>query len=111
MNKLLLIVLLICSHAVKAQDSIFYVAAKTGLNMRATPQQGAALVGKIPYGEKIIVDQTHHDTDPVNTEGFTGYWRKVVYNNKTGYIIDSYLLPLPPPKSGISKMQDYLSQI
>ena len=87
------------------------MAAKTGLNIREKPETTAKVLDKIPYAAKISLQEASEESKRINTEGFIGYWRKVTYNNKTGYIIDAYLLPYPPPKGGTKTMKEYLSQI
>lgn len=94
-----------------AQENTLYVAAKTGLNIREKPETTAKVIDKIPYAAKISLEETSEQSKRINTEGFTGYWRKISYNNRTGYIIDAYLLPYPPPKTGTKTMKEYLSQI
>jgi hypothetical protein len=40
-----------------------------------------------------------------------GAWAKTTYNGKTGYIVNSYLFPSPPPKATVQTMKDYLVQL
>ncbi|MFN8291905.1 MAG: SH3 domain-containing protein [Chitinophagaceae bacterium] len=109
-----LMALLAVSFTLSAQSPYgsFYVAAKTGLSMRETPAADARVVDKIPYGTKITLTEEEGAWKEIITEGLTGYWRKVKYNNKTGYIVDSYLFPWPPPKKGtVTTMSQYLAQV
>lgn len=90
---------------------IYYAAAKAGLSMREQPNTSAKVLEKITYGEKLV---TVADNDPVvaiATEGFNGFWWKVKYNNKTGYIVNSYVLPAAPPKAGVKTLSDYFAQV
>ena len=82
-----------------AQTGVFYVAAKSGLSIREKPGANEKVIDKIPYGTKITLPQDDGEWISVRTEGMFGFWRKVKYNNKTGYIVGSYLFPVPPPKS------------
>lgn len=115
MKKQLLILLLsffICTEWAIAQQRTLYVAAKSGLSIREKPSTTAKVLDKIPYGTKITLMNTEEESVSVITEGLQGYWEKVSYNNKTGYIVNSYLLPLPPPKTGTVKgMEDYFKQV
>ena len=64
----------------------YYAAAKAGLSMREQPNTSAKVLEKIAYGEKLV---TVAGTDPavaIAAKGFNGFWWKVKYNNKTGYI-------------------------
>ncbi|MBL7700986.1 MAG: SH3 domain-containing protein [Ferruginibacter sp.] len=108
-NILLLAALFFCSNAFSQYT--YYAAAKAGLSMREQPNANAKVLEKIAYGEKLL---TVADNDPqaaIATEGFAGYWWKVKYNNKTGYVVNSYVLPLAPPKAGIKTLPDYFAQV
>jgi uncharacterized protein YgiM (DUF1202 family) len=111
MKKLFLFCLLFVAIKLLAQENTMYVAAKTGLNIREKPDVNAKVLDKIPYAAKIVLQEPGEEAKRIITEGFTGYWQKVTYNNKTGYIIDSYLLPIAPPESGTKTMKDYMAQV
>lgn len=89
----------------------FYVAARTGLNMREKPESNAKVLTKIPYGTAITPGTPAEDSKRADVEGFSGYWKKITYNNQSGYIIDAFLLPIPPPTAGIKTIKDYFRQI
>jgi hypothetical protein len=105
----LLLAMLIASLACLSQENL-YVAAKSGLSIREKPDAAAAVIGKIPYGMKITVTYPG-DIVTINTEGIVGAWGKTTYAGKTGYIINSYLFPSPPPKAAVKNMKDYLGQL
>jgi uncharacterized protein YgiM (DUF1202 family) len=114
MRKIILLALLVVSLSASSQlmGGTMYVAAKTGLSIREKPETGAKVLDKIPYGTKITVLEYGEEKKGITTEGMLGYWQKVKYNNKTGYIIDSYLLPWAPPKLTTTKeMKNYLAQV
>jgi uncharacterized protein YgiM (DUF1202 family) len=113
MKKIIFLAFLCVAISAAAQQSgTLYVAAKTGLSIREKPETGAKVLDKIPYGTKITLLETDHEKKSIITEGMTGYWQKVKYNNKTGYIIDSYLLPWTPPKlATVKEMKNYLTQV
>jgi len=111
MKKILVCLMALLSITLAAQDNIQYVAAKAGLNIRETPDINAKVLDKIPYAAKISLPDTTQEAKKIVTEGMTGYWKKITYNNKTGYIIDSYLLPFAPPKAGLKTLKDYLAQL
>lgn len=113
MKKLFFLPLLFVSFVLFAQQhGTMYVAAKTGLSMRETAAASAKVVEKIPYGSKVIFVEEDGDWKEIITEGLTGYWRKVKFNNKTGYVVDSYLFPWPPPKLNTTKdLKQYLAQV
>lgn len=111
MKKLFVGAVVFYSIGVAAQESSMYVAAKAGLSIREKPDVSAKVLDKIPYGTNIILKESNEEAKKINTEGMTGYWKKVTYNNKTGYIVDAYLFPFAPPKSGVKTMKDYLAQL
>lgn len=93
------------------QTGTFYVAAKSGLSIRETPDAGAKVLDKIPYGTRVSLLEYGEEKKSIVTEGILGYWQKVKYNNKTGYVVDSYLFPLPAPVlSSVKEMKQYLAQ-
>jgi hypothetical protein len=108
------IVLLLCCCFLalggKAQQT-GYVAIKTGLNMRdAASTKGNVLV-KIPYGEKLKLEPMADTVITIVTESMGGAWMKTSWKGKTGYVINTYLLPLPPPKVNVKTVKDYLAQL
>ena len=113
MKKIVLLVMLFAALSSVAQQSgVMYVAAKTGLSIREKPEVGAKVLDKIPYGTKITLLDFGQEKIGITTEGILGYWGKVKYNNKTGYIVDSYLFPWPPPKlATVKEMKNYLAQV
>jgi hypothetical protein len=90
---------------------IYYAAAKTGISMREKPNAAATVLEKIPYGAEVITLVDSIPPISIITEGFNGWWWKVQYNNKAGYVVSSYLLPLAPPKAGVKNMKEYFAQI
>lgn len=111
MKILFLLALLFSSVVLSAQHNVFYVAVKTGLNIREKPEAAAKVLDKIPYATKVTLMDNNEQMITIRTEGILGYWRKVTHNDKTGYIVDSYLFPFPPPVATVKTLQDYLKQI
>jgi hypothetical protein len=113
MRSFFLFSLLILSlTAVAQQSGTLYVAARTGLSIRENPDAAAKVLDKIPYGTKITLIRQDEELKSIVTEGIRGYWQKVKYNNKTGYIVDSYLFPWPPPKlATVKEMKNYFAQV
>lgn len=101
--------LLFCSASFS--QLVYYAAAKAGLSMREQPGTAAKILEKIPYGEKLIIVANTEQQVAIATEGFTGFWWKVKYNEKVGYIVSSYLLPQPAPKAGTKTIADYFGQV
>jgi hypothetical protein len=109
---ILFLMLLSAFNAFAQQSGTLYVAAKTGLSMRERPDAEANVLEKIPYGTKISIIPVDEELKSIMTEGIEGYWQKVKYNNKTGYILDSYLFPWPPPKlATVKEMKNYFAQV
>jgi hypothetical protein len=114
MRKFFLLVFISASLRLAAQESLgsFYVAIKGGLSIREKPDASAKVLDKIPYGTKINLLQPPQEIKPIITEGMEGQWKKVNYNSKTGYVLNSYVLPWPPPKlATVKEMKQYLAQV
>jgi Bacterial SH3 domain len=112
--KFLLFILCACivnNSIAQINTSAFYAASKTGLSLREQPGTGSKVLQKIAYGQKINPEEDNQETVKISTEGFDGYWQKVKYNNQVGYVVSSYLLPVPPPKPAVKTIKDYLLQI
>ncbi len=101
---------LACNLAAISQQS-WYAAAKAGLSLREQPSTGAKVLEKIPYGDKLTTVAGDVNQPTISTEGFTGFWWKVLYNGKTGYIVSSYVLPTPSPKQGTKTLSEYFAQV
>lgn len=110
MQKIFITLFIVFSFTSKAQ-LVYYAAAKTGLSLREQPNATAKVLEKIAYAEKVITIADSVQPKAITTEGFNGYWWKVKYNNKEGYLVSTYLLPVPPPKTGIKKIEDYFKQV
>lgn len=111
MKKILVLAAMLMLYCSAFSQFTYYAAAKAGLSMREQPNTSAKVLEKIAYGEKLVTEADNSEKIAISTEGFNGYWWKVKYNNKTGYIVSSYVLPVPLPKAGIKKMGDYFAQI
>lgn len=110
MQKYFIALLLFITTTFFSQAQSLYVAAKSGLSMRDKPDAKATVLAKIPYGEKLIV--THpEERITILTEGINGEWVKTSYGGKTGYVVNSYLLPAEPPKATVKTMKEYFQQI
>ncbi|HMO62343.1 MAG TPA: SH3 domain-containing protein [Ferruginibacter sp.] len=102
--------LLLAVFALKAQQT-YYAAAKSGLSVREQPGTGSKVLGKIAYGTQLQLVKDTAALITIATEGFTGYWWKIKYNNRQGYIVSTYVLPAPPPKAGIKTVEQYCKQV
>ena len=93
--------------AVHSSDSL-YVWALSGLNMRATPDLKGKKIMTIPFGKKVKVEHFYgkeltiqvikpYVNGKTNYDGFKmkGFWSKVSYQNKSGYVFSGYLSALP----------------
>jgi uncharacterized protein YraI len=111
MKKIILSAVVVFYYSVSFSQYTYYAAAKSGLSMREQPNTGARVLEKITYGEKLTTVAGDANQPVISTEGFNGFWCKVNYNGKTGYIVSSYVLPLPAPKAGTKTLQEYFSQV
>ncbi|MEP6673849.1 MAG: SH3 domain-containing protein [Ferruginibacter sp.] len=111
MKKIFLsVAFLIIAIAALAQEN-WYVAAKAGLSIREKPSATAKALDKIPYGEKITVSYDTGTSIIIKNEGFDGLWAKTTWKGKTGYLVNSYLLPVPVPKAGVKNLKEFFAQL
>ncbi len=120
-NILLLVVVTMFVTSINAQlPETMYVASKQGLSVYEKPFSTAKIVGKVAYGQKIIaIDwdgeeyKKYGDSikQTITEEGLDGYWLMIKYNNKKAYIINTFLLPVAPPKKGVTTMEQYFKQL
>lgn len=78
-------------------QSTFYVASKSGLNLRQNPDPGSAVITKIPYGSKVTKAAGDPSSFTLETEGMNASWQRVLFEGRPGYVADVYLLPFMPP--------------
>lgn len=107
MRQLFLITLLLININSFAETK--YVAVKGGLNVRSAADVNSAVLTTLPYGTVVL--DTLAFSDMVTINNFTTYWIPVQTEKGIGYIVEAYTLPFPPPKEGITEVQDYLQQI
>jgi len=88
----------------------FYVAAKNGLSLREKQDINSKVLVKIPYGTKISVSYMD-ETVNISSEGMEGQWANTTFGGKKGYVVNTYLLPWPPPKATVKTLKQYLPQI
>jgi hypothetical protein len=111
MKKIIIVFAALFFYTFSFAQYTYYAAAKSGLSIREQPSTSAKVLDKIPYGEKLMTVAGDVNQPAISTEGFNGFWWKVNYNGKTGYIVSSYVLPLPAPKAGTKTLQEYFAQV
>jgi hypothetical protein len=111
MKRMIVLAVVIFFSASCFSQQTHYAAAKAGLSIREQPNTSAKVLDKIPYGEKLAIVPNTEQQVAIATEGFNGFWWKVKYKDKTGYIVSSYVLPIPVPKAGIKTLPDYFAQV
>lgn len=77
------------------QAKTAYVAAPSGLNLRAEPKTDSQLLLAIPYGESVTTLGVNADTS----------WSNVTYNGLTGWMLSSLLTFTRPEGSGVKLVQ------
>jgi hypothetical protein len=111
MKQLLLFILVsLCVHA-SAQDSIFYVAAKSGLTLRQSPSLNGKVLGKLNYADKIIIAEYVIDSSAFFIDGFRSEWVKVRVKGMQGFIANAFLFAMPPPQNNTATIKNYLDQL
>lgn len=87
-----------------------YVLAPSGLKLRSTPD-GDNVLTNVPYGTKVKPLENRNTSTPVKVvDGITGYWAKVSFGGKTGYVFDGYLSFMPAPAAEVKNLLDYCTK-
>ncbi|MFT4758447.1 MAG: hypothetical protein ACI9XO_001622 [Paraglaciecola sp.] len=123
----ILLVLWSISLFVNAQnkEDKMMVISTTGLNFRAEPFTTAKIIGKIGYGEEVVVIEKLKETiytlnskygryseEKTYKIPIEGYWVKANYEGEVGYLFSGYLCNIGyfswPPKNKFPNLnQDY----
>ncbi|MEL7248695.1 MAG: SH3 domain-containing protein [Bacteroidota bacterium] len=92
------------------ETSIAYNWARSGLNIRDSPERRAKVMGAIPFGETVeILEETTRELSIELSDVFSqkfseggssyyveGSWVKVKFGKIVGYAFDGYLAAFPP---------------
>lgn len=85
-----------------------YVGVKSGLNLREYGDPQSKVLVIVPYGTHIE-SVSKESYGGATMDGMKGDWRKITYNEKTGYIFDGFLLPAPLPENNLS-LDDHIAK-
>ena len=85
---------------------VLFVHAPSGLKLRPAANSDDALA-TLPYGAKVTVLENLATTYPKEVDGFKGYWARVEFEGKRGFVFDGYLSFLPTPKAGCTSLKQY----
>lgn len=118
MRFFLLVLLFFVVQFLNAQDAFrgkvtqLTVISTTGLNLRSAPNLKSEVLASVPYGTTVeLISQDSFGLDKIGHHVFhrklkgkkeaykndiQGYWRKVEYNNISGYMFDAYLGRIEP---------------
>ncbi len=114
MKKLTMILLLVLlfSCGKKQNSSEQYVIAVKGLLLRSEPSQKSKSIALIPFKSKITVYET--SMTPIEIEGITGFWSKIKWNEKEGWVFSGFIKPLAYYQTNIFlynhlKLDEYIS--
>lgn len=115
---ILLLTTMICLG--QENESFKYIWTKGGMNLRVSPNISSKVIGKIPFGDSLIVLTTtqirytnlllENAREEKHSLFLKSHWVEVLVNNKIGYMIDGYLLDIPCPSENES-FQRYLSRM
>ncbi|MCL1865312.1 MAG: SH3 domain-containing protein [Spirochaetes bacterium] len=91
-------VLFLSTHIINGaetdQSKDKYVAAKSGLNLRSTPDKSSKIITLIPFGTKVTIEKS--DGKEIFLDGRYGKWVNVKYDNKTGWVFSGFLCDFKP---------------
>lgn len=87
-------------------ETILYVLAPSGLNLRQAADPNSAKLDLVPLGGKITLIAPPAAKN-MNIDQLSGGMAQVKYGTKTGFIFDGYLSKFPPPKKAINTEGEY----
>ncbi|MBO0593661.1 SH3 domain-containing protein [Cellulophaga sp. E16_2] len=91
----------------------YYIWAKSGLSLRASPDKNAEKIIIIPYRSEVSLISRSNETLTVSEfPGFeyTSNWVKIKYKDLVGYSFLGYLAKIKPPEiSDLVDLQNYLN--
>ncbi len=100
MEKLIFLILILFPSILIGQlyfekgDSLT-ILAKSGLTLRDSSTTQSSKIASIPFREKVLVVERTHNYKRIDSR--TGYWVKVNYHDKEGYLFSGYLTDLEIP--------------
>ncbi len=90
------------------KNTIRYVFAPSGLNLRADPALNARVLAKLTFGTEVVVDPVLVGAEMV-VEGLKGQMVKVTADTVAGYVFNGFLGKLPAPQN--RDIEQYAKQL
>lgn len=110
MKKILMLLIFFCNNAGATFNQTMYVALRGGLNVYENPSDTSNIINHLAYGEAVVIRLMQDSVVYIN--GFKTRW--VTINNgkgANGYIVEAYLLPIPPPSENAPDFKQYADQL
>jgi len=70
------------------------IAAKSGLNLRSSPNKSSKVISLILFGAKVTINKS--EGDEIFLDGRYGKWVNVKYGNSTGWVFSGFLCDFKP---------------
>ncbi|MGK2861724.1 MAG: SH3 domain-containing protein [Chitinophagaceae bacterium] len=110
-----------CSFVnMRASGVTLYVWSPNGLNIRSAPNTNAKILGALSFGDSItVIEKTTHTFTNLFIENHEEEknpiylkcnWVSIKVNERTGFIIDGYLLEIPCPNKN-ERINPYLDRM
>lgn len=84
-----------------------HVLALSGLRLRDQPGPNAGVVATLPYGATVVAQEEQNHSRSATVDKLGGYWTKVAWQGKTGYVFDGYLSVFPAPGARDTSLSEY----
>lgn len=98
-----------------AANDALYVLATSGLNLRDKADANGTKITNVPYGSTVKVlaedlGKTAYSVEEIKGFKIEGYWVKVDFGGKIGYLFDGFLSKWAAPKNDAYDFATYLDK-
>lgn len=83
------------------KGSSLTILSLKGLNLRAKPNKNSKILETVSFGETVrVISKTEREYEIDDVKGF---WVKVIFDDRIGYMFDGFLSKYPAPISPLKK--------
>lgn len=91
-----------------SKSTKLYILSENGVNLRSAPGLESEKIVNVPHGGEVTIAQLPAAGDAFTYEKIPGYWVKVKYKGKTGWIFDGFLSFVKPFETKGQSIAEFL---